>query len=94
MTNWITKINLYEITNRDDDGTPQAVLKAAQDVREEIRKNPFAGRRLGGLGRELVEKTQKAVDAGFDYDTCCDVFNGTLSKIYDMADYERIWTSG
>jgi hypothetical protein len=94
MTNWITKINLYSITNRDDDGTPQAVLKAAQDVREEISKNLIASTRLGRLGRELVEKTQKAIDADLDYDACCDVFNGVLSKIYDTADYERIWTSG
>lgn len=94
MTQWITKINIYDITQREGDETPDEVLNIAKAIKEEIGKNLIASTRLGALGNSLVQKTQKAIDAGFDYESTCDVFNGALEKIYDRANLERIWTAG
>lgn len=94
MTNWIARVNIYDIINRDDDGTPEGVLETAKMIHEEVRKDTWASVRLSGPTNTLVNKTKQAVDAGMDYESVCDVFNGALSRVYDVADEHRIWTAG
>src|SRR5574339_103500 len=88
MTNWIYRINLRRILNEETEETPQAVLKKAEEIRDEINKSRCA-RLFVNLPYKLVERTKKAVDAGFDYYEVRDIFNGILSRIYDIADEER-----
>jgi hypothetical protein len=90
---WFTKINLRKCL-QDEEETPQAVLKAAQAVKQEIGTDFHAQGCLGNAADTLVERTQKAVDADLDYLEVCSVFNGHLTHIYDLADEYRIWTHG
>lgn len=93
MTNWQYKINLQKILDENDAENPQAVLDAAKAIQKEIDNNHLT-RIFTNLPYQLVQKTEKAVNAGLDYESFCDVFNGALSAIYDRADAERVWTSG
>jgi len=90
---WFIKINLYKCL-QDEEETPQAVLKAAQAIKQEIGTSFQARICLGRAADTLVERTQKAVDSDLDYFEVCNVFNGHLSHIYDLADENRIWTHG
>ena len=91
MTAWKYKINIRQYLN--DEETPEAVLKAAEGIKAEIEKNHLE-RIFLNTPYKMVERTRKAVDAGFDYDEVCAIFNGWLGRIYDIADDERVWVSG
>ena len=93
MTNWICKIDIAKHLDTFDEETPDAILKTAEAIQQELRGCMLANR-FGSLGKQLVDKTKKAIDADFDYDAIENIFNGVLSRIYDVADSERIWTSG
>ncbi len=93
MTNWQHRINIQKCLDEHEEETPEAVLEAAKAIQKEISDHHLT-RIFTNLPHVLVEKTEKAVSAGFDYESVCDVFNGVLSSIYDRADYEKVWTSG
>ena len=94
MANWQYKINLGKILDEADEETPEAVLECAKKIQAEIDTLPHSGRLFLNAPYKLVQQTKKAIDAGFDYDEVCDIFNGHLSMIYDLADENRVWVNG
>ena len=93
MTNWQHKINLQKCIDDHTDETPEAVLACAKAIQKEIADHKLTGI-FTNLPYLLVKNTKKAIDAELEYESVCAVFNSILTSIYDVADDEKVWTSG
>jgi len=88
--NWIYKANIKQYMNNREE-TPQSVLMCAKNIRKELTSNPALSHIFGQLPKLLEEETKRAVNAGFEWEECCAVFNTVLDGIYDRADINAVW---
>lgn len=86
MAAWTKTINIMQYLNREGDDD---ILTIAQNITDELKNNSS---KFGSLPDKLVSATKEAIERVPDDKDYHELkFNQVLGRIYDVADYERIW---